>query len=52
MEKSYDVIARWEAVRTKLLAEIEDIDNNTEWREVEPRWWLQMMEVQRAAREK
>jgi hypothetical protein len=50
MTNHAEMRARWEAAREKLLAEIASIDKDTDWSEVEPGWWLQMMEVQRAAR--
>lgn len=29
-----------------ILSQIESIDKETPWSEVEPKWWLEMMEVQ------
>lgn len=40
--------ARWAALKARgnpTLAEIEAIDNATPWKEVEPRWWLAMMDA-------
>ena len=30
----------------KLLNDIDAIDNDTPWQEVEPKWWLSMMDFQ------
>ena len=45
--------ARWAATKARgnpTLAEIESIDSDTPWSELEPTWWLEMMDVQRALR--
>jgi len=33
-----------------VLAEIDKIDKNVQWSEIEPVWWLEMMEVARVIR--
>lgn len=33
----------------QLLIDIDTIDGNTPWQEVEPGWWLQMMAIRRDA---
>lgn len=35
----------WETLRAEMLRRIDAIDKATPWRETEPRWWLQMMDV-------
>ena len=32
-----------------IVTRIKDIDNETPWSEVEPQWWLDMMEMERIA---
>lgn len=32
---------------TEILIKINEIDTETLWQEVEPEWWLQMMELRR-----
>lgn len=38
---------QWSDLKAQVLTEIQQIDNNTKWSEVEPEWWLEMMDVQR-----
>lgn len=40
---------QWEQLRAELLERIEQIDKEVPWSEVEPKWWLLMKEVERAA---
>lgn len=41
---------RYQSLLEAFILEVERIDNITPWREVEPNWWLHMMEQERAAR--
>lgn len=34
-----------------MLAEIDKIDQDTPWQEVEPNWWLSMMDLRKMLRE-
>ncbi len=43
--------ARWLDLRKEMLTRINKIDNDTPWSEVEPRWWLGMMEAAKTIRE-
>jgi hypothetical protein len=41
---------RWEELKARgnaTLSEIDSIDRDTPWAEVEPRWWLEMMDFRR-----
>lgn len=35
----------------KILADIDEIDGDTPWRETEPEWWLQMMSLRSIAQQ-
>lgn len=37
----------WEDAKCAFLAKIRQIDNKTMWSETEPKWWLEMMEIER-----
>jgi hypothetical protein len=41
---------KWEALRLEIIQRTEEIDKETPWSDVEPMWWVRMMEVQRSAR--
>lgn len=38
---------KWEAAKAAFLKEIEEIDKEVPYQEVESRWWLEMMRVRR-----
>lgn len=37
---------RWESLREGILKNIKMIDRDTPWRENEPKWWLEMREIE------
>jgi len=37
---------RWEALRDGILKNIKEIDRDTPWQETEPKWWLEMREIE------
>ncbi len=37
----------WILLRAEILKKIKEIDNSTPWGEREPKWWLDMMEIER-----
>lgn len=37
---------RWENLREGFLKNIKAIDNDTPWQETEPKWWLEMREIE------
>lgn len=41
--------ALWESIKGNrpTLEEIDNIDSKTPWSNIEPKWWLEMMEVRR-----
>lgn len=43
--------SRWRELRAEFLKSIEEINAATPWQEVEPKWWLEMMDVSRSLRE-
>lgn len=42
-----DQMIIWNDLKQEILDKIDIIDRETLWREFEPRWWLEMMEVRR-----
>ena len=38
---------KWRELKAHILQRIEEIDERTPWKEVEPQWWLEMMSVAR-----
>lgn len=44
--------AKYRELLEKLLLDIDSIDNETPWQEVEPEWWVQMMVLRRSAQER
>lgn len=43
--------AKWEAAKAEFLSQINDINNETPWSNIEPKWWLEMMDAEKAVRE-
>lgn len=37
---------------SKILDDIDKIDNNTHWYEIEPKWWLDMMDLDKIVKNK
>jgi hypothetical protein len=38
---------RWKELKKLILTEIQSIDSDTPWTETEPKWWLEMSEIER-----
>lgn len=49
--KKQEPYERWEQLKARgnvTAEEIDAIDRDTPWAEVEPRWWLEMMDFRRS----
>ena len=38
---------KYEELKQQILKSIEEIDKETPWQNIEPEWWLEMMELQK-----
>jgi hypothetical protein len=39
---------KWNDLKDRIAVEIKSIDVETQWQEKEPKWWLEMMQIERA----
>tara|TARA_R110002096_G_scaffold327284_5_gene521273 strand:+ start:55 stop:330 length:276 start_codon:yes stop_codon:yes gene_type:complete len=44
--------SRYENLLSKLISDIDSINNDTPWQDYEPEWWLQMMVLRKSAVER